>query len=126
MPEQYLREFSKEVPVNKEPSTLSPHVATILPQGLIDELRLMIDQTKGVIAATVNTHLTMLYWHVGSRIRSEILKNERAEYGGQIVATVSRQLAGEYGKGFVEKSLRRMIQFAELFPDQAVVTHLTR
>jgi predicted nuclease of restriction endonuclease-like (RecB) superfamily len=35
-------------------------------------------------------------------------------------------LAGEYGKGFVEKSLRRMIQFAELFPDQETVTHLTR
>jgi hypothetical protein len=55
---------------------LSPHVATILPQGFIDELRSMIDQTKEVIAATVNARLTMLYLHVGSRIRSEILKNE--------------------------------------------------
>jgi len=110
----------------QELSTMSPHAATILPQGFIDELRSMIDQTKEAIAATVNAGLTMLYWHVGSRIRSEILKNERAEYGGQIVATVSRQLTGEYGKGFVEKSLRRMIQFAELFPDQEIVTHLTR
>jgi hypothetical protein len=39
---------------------------------------------------------------------------------------VSRQLAGEYGKGFVEKSLWRMIQFAELFPDQEIVNGLTR
>ena len=107
-------------------STLSPHVATILPQGLIDELRSLIDHTKEAIATTVNSRLTMLYWLVGSRIQSEILNNERAEYGSQIVATVSRQLAGEYGKGFVEKSLWRMIQFAELFPDQEIVNGLTR
>lgn len=112
--------------MNKELSTLSPRVATILPQSLIDDLRSMIDQTKEAIAATVNSRLTMLYWHVGSRIRTEILNNERAEYGSQIVATVSRQLAGEYGKGFVEKSLWRMIQFAELFPDQEIVNGLTR
>lgn len=107
-------------------STLSPHVATILPQGLIDELRSLIDQTRESIATTVNSRLTMLYWHIGSRIRSEILNNERAEYGGQIVATVSRQLAGEYGKGFVEKSLWRMIQFAELFPNKEIVNGLIR
>lgn len=110
----------------QELSTLSPHVATILPQNLLDDLRSMIDQTKEAIAAAVSSRLTMLYWHVGSRIRSELLNNERAEYGRQIVATVSRQLAGEYGKGFVEKSLRRMIQFAEVFPDQEIVNGLTR
>lgn len=107
-------------------STLSPYAATILPQDLIDDLRSMIDQTKEVIATTVNSRLTLLYWHVGTRIRSELLNNERAEYGSQIVATVSRQLSYEYGKGFVEKSLWRMIQFAELFPDQEIVSGLTR
>jgi predicted nuclease of restriction endonuclease-like (RecB) superfamily len=86
----------------------------------------MIDQTKQSIATTVNTKLTLLYWHIGSRIRSELLQNERAEYGSKIVATVSRQLVGEYGKGFVEKSLRRMIQFAEIFHNQQVVSDLTR
>ncbi len=109
----------------QELSTLSPHVAT-MPQNLIDDQRSMIDQTKEAIAEAVNSRLTMLYWHVGSRIRSEILQNERAEYGAQIVATVSRQLTGEYGKGFVEKSLWRMIQFAELYPDQGALNHLTR
>lgn len=68
----------------QELSTLSPHVATILPQSLIDDLRSMIDQTKEAIAETVNSRLTMLYWHVGSRIRSEILQNERAEYGAKL------------------------------------------
>jgi predicted nuclease of restriction endonuclease-like (RecB) superfamily len=107
-------------------STLSQPDVPVLPTRLLDDLRTMIDQTKQSIAATVNTGLTLLYWHIGSRIRSELLQNERAEYGSKIVATVSRQLAGEYGKGFVEKSLRRMIQFAEVFPDHKVVNGLTR
>ena len=70
------------------------------------------------MAATVNSELTMMYWHIGERINREVLGNERAEYGKQIVATVSRQLQAEFGaKGFDEKSIRRMMQFAELFPD---------
>jgi len=74
----------------------------------------------------VNAGLTLLYWHVGSRIRKEILQDERAEYGKKIVATVSRQLATDYGKGFLEKSLHRMIQFAEVFPDHQTIVSLTR
>ena len=110
----------------QELSTVSQVDQTILPTQLLNDLRGMIDQTKQSIAATVNTGLTLLYWHIGARIRSELLNNERAEYGSKIVATVSRQLAGEYGKGFVEKSLHRMIQFAEVFPDSQVVNSLTR
>ncbi len=110
----------------QELSTVSTLDAPILPVQLLNDLRIMIDQTKQSIATTVNTKLTLLYWHIGSRIRSELLQNERAEYGSKIVATVSRQLVGEYGKGFVEKSLRRMIQFAEIFHNQQVVSDLTR
>ena len=35
----------------------------------------------------------MMYWHVGERINREVLGNERAEYGKQIVASVMRQLS---------------------------------
>jgi predicted nuclease of restriction endonuclease-like (RecB) superfamily len=39
---------------------------------------------------------------------------------------VSRQLAIEFGQGFAEKSLRRMLQFVEVFPDEQIVTTLMR
>jgi hypothetical protein len=94
--------------------------------GLIGELRQMIDQTRESIASTVNASLTLLYWHVGNRVRKEILKDKRAEYGQTIVASVSRQLTLHYGKGFSEKSLRRMIQFGEVFPDEQIVVSLLR
>jgi len=99
---------------------------TLQLNDLIGELKTMIDQARESIASTVNTRLAMLYWHVGSRVRKEILKDERAEYGRTIVASVARQLTFQYGKGFSEKSLRRMIQFGEVFPDQQIVASLLR
>jgi len=93
---------------------------------LLKDLRQMIDQTRQSIAFTVNAGLTMLYWHVGNRIRKEILNNERAEYGQKIVAALARQLTRDYGKGFSEKSIRRMIQFGEIFPDEKIVASLMR
>ncbi len=93
---------------------------------LIGELRLMIDEARESIASTVNSRLAMLYWHVGNRVRKEILKEERAEYGQTIVASVARHLTIHYGKGFSEKSLRRMIQFGNTFPDQQIVASLLR
>ncbi len=108
--------------------TLSHNSAPItsIPEGLLEDLRHMIDQTRQSIASTVNAGLTMLYWHVGNRIRMEILQGERAEYGQKIVVTVSRQLTIDYGNGFSEKNLRRMMQFAEVFSDEQIVISLIR
>jgi hypothetical protein len=93
---------------------------------LIGELSQMIDQAKESIASTVNSRITLLYWNIGKRVRKEILNDERAEYGQSIVAAVARQLSMNYGKGFSEKSLRRMIQFGEVFPDEQIVAPLAR
>ena len=94
--------------------------------NLVGELRQMIDQARGSVATTVNTNLIMLYWRLGQRVRKEILKEERAEYGRSIVASVARQLTMLYGKGFSEKGLRRMIQFGEVFINEQIVVSLIR
>ncbi|MBC7751040.1 MAG: DUF1016 domain-containing protein [Candidatus Saccharibacteria bacterium] len=93
---------------------------------LLSELKQLIEQSKQQIAVSVNATLSLLYWEIGRRINAEILINERAEYGKQIVATLSRQLTLEYGSSFSEKNLRRMIQFALVFQDQAIVASLMR
>ena len=96
-------------------------------QSLIKDLRQIIEQARGRVASTANYELTMMYWHIGERINREVLGNQRAEYGKQIVATVARQLQEEFGrKGFDEKSIRRMMQFATLFPDSQIVAPLAR
>jgi len=63
---------------------------------------------------------------MGKRIRQDILKEKRAEYGEQIVYAVSAQLVKEFGTGFSEKNLRRMVQFAGGFPDEGIVVTLSR
>ena len=68
--------------------------------------------------------MTMLYWNIGKRINQEVLQDKRAEYGKQIVSTLSRQLNSEYGSSFSDKNISRMMQFAELFSDEAIVVSL--
>lgn len=93
---------------------------------ILEELRIMIQQAREYVATTINSSLTLLYWHVGRRIQKEILKGERAEYGRSIVISLSQQLVREYGNGFNSKNLHRMIQLAEIFPEEQIVVSLTR
>jgi predicted nuclease of restriction endonuclease-like (RecB) superfamily len=97
-----------------------------VPQDLLGDLRQMIEQARQSIATSINAGLTTLYWQVGMRIRKEILQNERAEYGQKIVVSLARQLSMDYGSGFAEKNLRRMMQFAEVFSDKQIVVSLIR
>lgn len=93
---------------------------------LFDELKLLIEQSRLQIATVANSALTLLFWKVGKRISEEVLKNERAEYGKQIVATISAQLESNFGRNFTEKNVRRMIQFSEQFPEFEIVVTLSR
>ena len=97
-----------------------------LQESLMTDLRTLINEARKKVALIVNTEITLLYWHIGKRINEEVLGNQRAEYGKQIVSTVSTQLTKEYGRGFELRNLRRMMQFAELFPDFQIVAPLAR
>jgi predicted nuclease of restriction endonuclease-like (RecB) superfamily len=67
----------------------------------------------------------MMYWHIGERINRDVLGNERAEYGKQIVSQVATQLQAEYGeKGFEPRNIRRMMQFAQEFSDLEIVSQI--
>jgi predicted nuclease of restriction endonuclease-like (RecB) superfamily len=67
----------------------------------------------------------LLYWKIGERIRKEILHEKRAAYGKEIVSTLSTQLVPEFGDGFGVRNLFRMIRFAEVFPDEQIVSTLS-
>ncbi len=66
----------------------------------------------------------MIFWQVGIRINSDVLDNKRADYGKQIVSRLATQLLGKYGRSFDARNLRRMMQFAEQFPDFEIVSRL--
>ncbi len=94
--------------------------------GLLSDLRRLILDAKSRAAAAVNAELSLLYWQVGQRIHTEFLKGERAEYGQRLLATLSKQLTREIGKGWSEKQLLHCLRFAETFPDEQILSALRR
>src|SRR3954453_18532849 len=79
--------------------------AAVVQGALLGDVRELIASARQQVATAVNAALTMLYWHVGERIRREVLQEKRAEYGADIVATLSRQLVEEFGPGWSRFSL---------------------
>jgi len=104
----------------------NPAQKASMPPQLIRDIRRMIEEARSSVAATVNAGLTMLYWRIGKRINKEVLRGERAEYGKEILATLSQQLMQEYGNGFSYSALTRMARFFEAFPDRKIVATLSQ
>jgi len=42
--------------------------------GLNSDIRSMVAQTREGVARTVNAGMTLLYWRIGKRIQTEVLK----------------------------------------------------
>jgi predicted nuclease of restriction endonuclease-like (RecB) superfamily len=93
---------------------------------LLGDIRQLIAQSRQQLASTVNSALTLLYWHIGQRIRAEVLQGQRAGYGERIVSALAKKLEAEYGRGFSEKNLRHMLRLAEVFADHQIVSTLSR
>ena len=115
--------MSKAKPVASKASAAVPVDGA---SGLLTDLRQLIEQARHAAAVAVNASLTLLYWRVGQRIRSEVLADARAGYGQEILPTLSAELMPLYGRGFSARSLWRMVQFSEAFPDEAIVSTLSR
>jgi predicted nuclease of restriction endonuclease-like (RecB) superfamily len=107
---------------NGQLSASSPRVS----KRLLGDLRRMIDDSRQIVAQTVNAALVWLYWSLGKRIREDLLKQKRAEYGQRILYALSRELTATYGRGFSEPNLRHMCRFAEVFGDKQIVSSLMR
>lgn len=92
---------------------------------LYSDICKLVEEARNYVANTANTTMTLLYWRIGERINTDLLDGQRAAYGKQIVSELATQLQGKYGKrGFQERNIRRMMQFAELFPDFQIVSEV--
>lgn len=89
------------------------------------ELRALIASSRQRLAGAVNAELTRLYWTLGQRLSTEVLGGERASYGAQLLEQLGKQLSSEFGRGFESRNLRRMVKFAEAFPDAGIVSTLS-
>jgi predicted nuclease of restriction endonuclease-like (RecB) superfamily len=107
----------------KKPLTIRNTQLSTQP-ALLDDLRNVIEAAREQTSRAVNSTLVMMYWQIGKRIREDVLQNERAEYGKEILQTLSGKLTEEYGRGFDRRNLHYMVRFAELFPDEQIVNAL--
>lgn len=97
----------------------------LISSEILNDLRQIINAARSRVASCAKYEVTMMYWNIGDRINRDVLNYERAEYGKQIVSQIATQLQEEYGrKGFEPRNIRRMMTFAQLFPDFQIVSQL--
>jgi len=108
----------------KNALTTSKSVPSAQP-ALLDDLRNVIEAAREQTARAVNSTLVIMYWRIGKRIREDVLQNERAEYGKEVLQTLAGKLTEEYGRGFGQRNLEQMIRFAEVFPDSQIAQTLS-
>ena len=107
-------------------STAPAPVPAASADRLLGDVRSLIETARQQVVRTVDSTMVALYWHVGKRIREDVLANDRAEYGRQILQTLSKKLAAEYGRGYSQTNLSWMTRFAEVFLDEQTVAVLSR
>ena len=77
----------------------------------------IIEQAQSAAYRSVNETLIKRNWLLGMRIQHEILKERRAEYGEQVIKTLSKALIDHFGKGFNKSNLYQFTVFYRLWPN---------
>ncbi len=81
----------------------------------------IIEGTRSRLAATVNAEVCLMHWHIGKRIKDDVLYNKRAEYGKEIIKKLAAQLTERYGKGWSDRKLLHCIRAAYTFSEDEIV-----
>ncbi len=102
---------SDALPAAKK-SALTKQSATTIgaSPALVTDLRQLILSAREQVARAVDSGLILLYWSIGHRIRTDILKEKRADYGEKIFHALSGKLTAEFGRGYGQRNLARMVQ----------------
>lgn len=83
----------------------------------------IVDNARGRVALSANAEIVLMYWNVGDRINRGVLGGKRAAYGERRVERLAAGLCDRYAtREFAVRNLRRMMQFAQLFPDREIVS----
>ena len=90
----------------------------ILSQGeLYNDACSLIERAQASAYRSVNDILIKRNWLLGLRIQREVLKEQRAEYGEQVIMKLSKELTEKYGRGFKKSNLYLFMSFYQNHPD---------
>ena len=94
------------------------HDAQLLSQeGLLKDSCIIIEQSQQSAYQAVNETLIKRNWLLGMRIQHEVLKEQRAEYGEQVIKKLAADLVKRYGRGFSKSNLYLFVSFYVSDPD---------
>lgn len=81
-------------------------------KDLLKDVSTMLEAGRRGAARSVNTIMTVTYWHVGRRIvEYEQGGKRRAQYGKELLAKLSVDLSSRFGRGFSKANLESMRRF---------------
>lgn len=88
-------------------------------QDILTDLKAKISSSRYAAARAVNTELILLYWEIGNSI---LQKQETAGWGKKVIQQLSKDLGAAFPemKGFSERNLDFMRQFAKFWPDSQI------
>ena len=95
---------------------IDPH----LEDALYGDVCHIIDGARGRIATFLNTEVCMTNWYVGKRVKEDVLYNQRAEYGKQVLKRLSTRLTERYGSGWGYEKLKHCVRSAYLFSEEEI------
>ena len=94
--------------------------------NLFSDVCSIIDGARGRLANYANTEVIVTKWQIGIRIKRDVLKDKRADYGKTIVKDLSKKLTDKYGKGWGVKTLWHCLRAAETFTQEEIVSAAQR
>lgn len=84
--------------------------------SLYHAIEQIIEEARNKMYRTANFTMVKAYWNIGRTIVEDEQKGrERAEYGKELIAQLSKKLTKKYGKGYNETNLKYMRQFYQVF-----------
>ena len=89
-------------------------------KNLFNDVCGIIDNARRRVAVYVNSEICLTKWYVGKRIKEDVLYNQRAEYGKQIVKNLAAKLTDKYGSGWGYESLKHCIRVAYTFTEEEI------
>ena len=92
-------------------------------KGLFADICGIVDAARTRFANSANAEIVLEYWSIGTRINKEVLCGKRARYGDRTIERLSNDLCRHYVTNeFKVRNLRRMMQFAQEFPQLEIVS----
>lgn len=88
---------------------------------LYDDVCNIIDEARYRVAVYVNSEASMMNWNVGKRIKEDILKNQRADYGKQVIKRLANKLILRYGSGWGFQKLQHCVRAAYTFSEDEIM-----